>query len=328
MVVEFKNFQFTYHLKCIPLNEVKASVLAAINGNRQRFQACFKEVPVQQYSFVRLSDKELRAFQHFCDSNLDSLTLEPIEQYPSKEALVISYQGRMWKFPARNIDRIRLTSIVTLKAKFLIDLMRWGPLPESDYFVGNGWFYYPKIKHSPMIATEAAACVGHFLTELCNALSNLHEKGYAHLDVRLENICFHADETLVLVDLDRCTWSSDITNSDTTQTSCMYLPLDDEIDGTMIDWRQVGCLLLWIYSWEEQIKKKRSYHNQDLKLDHYIVREKFFCELMKGTTWLLFSLLSTSFLLSVAGKFNLELLHEFCGKVTKDTIGSVLRKRL
>lgn len=197
--VEFKNFLFQYHLECIPLEEVRSSVLAVIHANRQRFQKCFEEVaPVQQKLYLKLSDEELGVFKHFISqTKLDPLTLEDIQQYPSTQALLISCAGRMWKFPSRRKDSCRLDSMSLLaelleesgQGKFLINVKCWKYVrTKPDYFFGRGWVYYTKIKHHPMIPSEAAACLGHFMRELCLALGTLHARNYTHLDVRLENI--------------------------------------------------------------------------------------------------------------------------------------------
>lgn len=257
--------------------------------NKQRFKICFDKLVPKYTSFVTLFKRELQTFQHFCDqyTNLEALVSEPIEQYPSKEAVLISYNGWMWKFPAREKDRTRLGLLHT---KYTINVTRWKAVTtDTALFCGaGGWFYYPKIAHKPMIPSEAMECVGELMKQLCSALEDMHKEHFVHLDVSLENICFDHEGKLVLIDMDRCTRIDDVCDGDITESSCMYPVVESELDVVRIDWRQVGLVLLWIYGWEDQIMKKKTYHTQDIAIvNHPIVNDKFFLDLMEGTTFVL-----------------------------------------
>lgn len=170
-----------------------------IDANHQRFKSCFG-VPIEDEhrSFVKLSQHELQFLKTFFDSApLSPKYSEPISQFAAKEALLISYNGRMWKYPARATDRQRLRDVPS--NPFLINVKRYSPTIGGDtgHFTGRGWFYYDKVKHKPLIPSEARECIGDFLTQLCDALEKLHSLEYAHLDVRLENVCFQHDGTLI-----------------------------------------------------------------------------------------------------------------------------------
>ena len=159
----------------------------------------------------------------------------------------------MWKIPTRRKDSVRLETMSLLtevvKNEFgqymLIDVKRWQHIrTTSDYFSGRGWFYYTKIKHNPMTPNEAAGCLGHFMRELCGTLCILHDKDFAHLDLRLENICFDDNDKLVLVDLDRCTSTSNFSDADgTSALSVMYFNMETAPTAIMTDWRQVGLMI-------------------------------------------------------------------------------------
>lgn len=291
VVVEFKNFMFVYELKCISLNDVKKNMLTAINGNQQRFEACFGKTVPKHVHFVKLSESELHTFRHFCNTtNLDASVMSQdmdihVEQYASKEALLISCNERMWKFPSRRKDAERLNN--PPQGDYVVPLKRWISVRRDEqFFTGKGWFHYPKVKHFPMVPSEAKACIADFVSELCGVLVKLHDSYYVHLDVRLENICFNDSYRLILVDLDRCCYIDDVSRGDTMGSSIMYQDCKEE----KIDWKQVGCMLLWIYGWENQIQHQNNYHTQDITLVHDpITNDEFVLALMKGTNCLVFS---------------------------------------
>ena len=55
----------------------------------------------------------------------------------------------------------------------------------------------------PLTKFEAKEYLCDLLTQTAIALLELHTIEYAHLDVRLPNICFSTDHTVKLIDLDR-----------------------------------------------------------------------------------------------------------------------------
>lgn len=281
VVVDFKDFHFRYNLTCTPLADVKTKLLSALNANKQRFRPCFGKPVPKHVHFVKLSPKELYTFKHFCEStHLDpSDHIADIQQHRSQEALLLSCKGRMWKYPCKLVDALRLGNAP--KCECVIDVVRWNSSrQEESYFTGAGWFHYPKVKHSPMVPDEAKDCIGDFVSKLCAALTTLHDTGYLHIDVRLENICFDENCTPVLVDLDRCTHKDEKIITSGMKPSIMYSDLEGVCN---IDWKQVACILLWICGWKAQLKHNHDYHTQDQALvSHPIVKEHFFILLMEG----------------------------------------------
>ena len=73
-------------------------------------------------------------------------------------------------------DKTRLDSMSNITVSNLIDVSRWYTSKvdtNTNYFVGRGWFYYPKIKQKPMVPSEVAACIGHFMN-VVDAGQSLH----------------------------------------------------------------------------------------------------------------------------------------------------------
>ena len=86
------------------------------------------------------------------------------------------------------------------------------------------------------------------------AIIELHSINLAHLDVRLENICFNDANDMgsaILIDLDRSKPAQDNYEGDTTyKSSCMYT-VPEELQTSIVtnstmDWVQLGFMLIWI----------------------------------------------------------------------------------
>ena len=82
-----------------------------------------------------------------------------------------------------------------------------------------------------------------YMTMTAMALNELHDNGFAHLDVRIPNICFAKDYDgkymVKLIDLDRCKYAKDRTGS--SYEGEMYrAPHGWTCD--QLDWKQLGLL--------------------------------------------------------------------------------------
>ena len=59
----------------------------------------------------------------------------------------------------------------------------------------------------PLRSRDVGECLSDFLHRTAEALKELHSLGYAHLDVRVPNICFYKNSNsyhVILIDVDRC----------------------------------------------------------------------------------------------------------------------------
>ena len=63
-------------------------------------------------------------------------------------------------------------------------------LPLGTFDVCDKKFMTFKRLSFPMSREEVKSCFRAFVVSVCAALDELHSKGIAHLDIRLENICF------------------------------------------------------------------------------------------------------------------------------------------
>ena len=98
----------------------------------------------------------------------------------------------------------------------------------------------------PLDETCAKECLSDFVTQLHTALESVHAFGIEHCDVRLDNICFRSDLSVVLIDLDYAcdrnmrTWESKFCKF--MNQSCMYRNFNVE----SLDFVQLGYLILWV----------------------------------------------------------------------------------
>lgn len=80
-------------------------------------------------------------------------------------------------------------------------------------------------------------------------LEQLHEFGFAHNDIRLENICFSRDFDAVLIDLERCTPVIKVHPLMGASPTCMYQfpdTADYTFDGKHSNYMQLGWLVAWV----------------------------------------------------------------------------------
>lgn len=83
------------------------------------------------------------------------------------------------------------------------------------------------------------------------AIDELHQYGQAHLDIRLENVCFcPLTGQVILIDLDRSRPKISSANqySLTYGKSTMYTPAAPEWTAENLDWRQLAIMLFFITS--------------------------------------------------------------------------------
>ena len=146
---------------------------------------------------------------------------------------------------------------------------------EKYVLFGVEYFKFPKLL-KPLTEEQAKECLMCFAKGVFAAIKQLHEDGYAHLDIRLPNICIDpVTFEPVLIDLDRgrkCEEKEDIAKYN---QSCMY-----DLRGANAkshDWRQFGLMLDWIAN--ERSSYNTSYH---VRKDLESITDPFIKELLKG----------------------------------------------
>ena len=69
--------------------------------------------------------------------------------------------------------------------------------------VGEKYFQFPLLK-PPIKRETARSDIVPLVSSVVFALNEVHGHGLAHLDIRLDNICFDTENRAIFIDLDRC----------------------------------------------------------------------------------------------------------------------------
>ena len=115
-------------------------------------------------------------------------------------------------------------------------------------------FMYDWLPYYPMVREEAQRCIGHLFTEIRSAIKPLHlQTKPAHLDIRLDNVCFNVNYKPVLERTERIEGRFPPYLGDS--ASCMY---DKHKTIEENDCMQFG----WMFAWV--LHKSGSYQFRDL----------------------------------------------------------------
>eukprot|EP00118_Oscarella_pearsei_P008614 m.45427 g.45427 ORF g.45427 m.45427 type:complete len:500 (+) comp33594_c0_seq1:43-1542(+) len=142
-------------------------------------------------------------------------------------------------------------------------------LPSGDQDVGEHLFFKFPLLLRHMSQEQARECFRSFFESVSKAIQALHDDlKVAHLDIRLENICFRCNDdssaTAVLIDLDRAApiHKSARNVRYCNSGSCMYkVPM--ALGGftvEQLDWRQLGILMMYV----KYGSRGKSYHKMEV----------------------------------------------------------------
>ena len=135
--------------------------------------------------FIALSSAEL--------SLVSDQVCEEIQcQVPSRQSIVLQGTDHFWKYNPDDHERVKLYSYFI--ARGTLHVCRINCLD----------FFGCEIYERPLSRQEAKCCLYSLVKELIRVLEHHHDtENVAHLDVRLENICFQSPNTVVMIDLDK-----------------------------------------------------------------------------------------------------------------------------
>ena len=135
------------------------------------------------------------------------------------------------------------------------------PLHSSDQFV-----WYRKVKYDPLEPQEIYDCCKEFTEQMHEILEELHEAGFAHCDLRPDNICIDEEYHLTLIDMDRVTDVESGLPSKTYAETCMYtIPDDEKLQWTTVklDYMQLGLLLAYVLMLQTDWENCPKYHKMN-----------------------------------------------------------------
>ena len=118
------------------------------------------------------------------------------------------------------------------------------------------FFKYDRVHYDPMTVEEAKKCLQNFFIEVRSVIGQLHDKyKLAHMDIRLDNICFNQQFKPILIDLDRSEGIGTIVGQ-SDYASCMSRK---DMSPEKTDWMQLGWMIAWI------LEPGEDYHDRDFE---------------------------------------------------------------
>ncbi len=260
VTVKFSNLKFYYDLKQIAMDHVEES-LNTVWGENIANIGNIKLSTIDRFEFyIKLSENEMGKFGGTVH-----------KQVPSNEAIMFLCSDYYYKFPVTKDDykTIKFYAMAT-KEKELQHFLK------LEVMTGISGYRYPAIKYDHLSPKEAHRCLGDFVLKVYEALTELHANGFQHCDVRLENICFKEDYSVMFIDMDRSRDTDSLDSTSALPGSCMYcLKLLKQKIG--VDFLQLGCIILWVLT-----GSNGDYHKQKLPADHSIVSNVFFLKLWQN----------------------------------------------
>lgn len=267
-------------LKALKLNEISQEVSAAFAKNCQVLQAHPPQAGAVDGFPYRFSQQEIDALAEsfnsqpvtpMCPGNqMVQVECKSLEQVGSNSAIVLKSDSNVYKLSEAESAHVLqdLSRIIRLADTWMIGV----PFGRIVY---TGLTFHVTHKYLPPLSYEKAKpCLLHLLLGVGDALHKLHSFGYAHLDVRLPNVCFverNGKKYPVLIDFGH-TQSICMSSGvplEFLNRSVMY-QLDCKGDIRKLDWWQLGLLAAYILT-EPRLD---NYHEfqfpEELKQDPFI----------------------------------------------------------
>ena len=232
VTVSFQKFKFVITLTPLQKAHVKAEIVQALTLALQ-FQADLYPL----FSFMRFSPTEI--VEATREMNVHGGL---IQQYPTKHSILFKNDSTFWKYVPHTIERENLH---LLQLAFKQSKPRHITLPCDIVLISNTTYFVFPAQLSPLTKEEVSKCLYDFMTMTATALEELHSFGFAHLDVRIPNVCFarNGDNYIVkLIDLDRCI-TDEVGKDLSGYEGEMYKPQQNLIwKPSQYDWKQLGLL--------------------------------------------------------------------------------------
>ena len=235
VTVMFKDFRFCVSMQKLSINQVQSTVSQAL-ANASNFHAY-----EPSFCFIRFNKGELEKIATILSSR-------DVKQIASKHSILILSNNCYWKYIPQVYERenvLLLSDKIKQKAKHTL-------VYSDECRVSTMKFLAFPAQLHPLRSEDVSECLTDFLLRTADALNELHSLGFAHLDVRIPNICFYKGDDqydVILIDVGR---SRELGIQDVTgyvgemyqATKCIDNCDDDPEDWTTehLDWKQMGLL--------------------------------------------------------------------------------------
>ena len=233
LVVTWENFSVYYELTQLKTyDDVRREILEAVRSFAvlNNTQMCMDRV------LMKLSTDDLEKFNG----------INP-KQIPSQGSLMVSCGDSICKRPLWKLHECVLTRVVSQLTVVALSrpsqkaiTVQLQPAIISETL----FFKYDRVYYDPMTVEEAKKCLQHFFGEVYAVIGQLHDNyKLAHMDIRLDNICFNQQLKPILIDLDCSEAIYKPVGINASSASCM---LRSDMSPEKTDWMQLGWMIAWI----------------------------------------------------------------------------------
>lgn len=269
VTVDFVPFRFQYSFKRLQKDEVCEAVKEAFKRNHHSIMEARYTGDLKRAFPIRLSEDELASIElELASEQLESQARRPksvpksLEQISSVASIILKdpKEGKIYKY---NHDHTQsgwakyVMSEIALEKERNPSNLGWLEqlltYEEKRTIFGINFYVFPLIT-PPLSFTSAQRCLGPLIESTAEAIESLHKLGFAHLDIRLDNICFRSGA--VLIDFDFAREATDTSVPEYTvnanTVSCMYKRRNAET-AAQYDWMQLGWMGFWITIWNMHV---------------------------------------------------------------------------
>ena len=262
VTVRFEALSFHYTFERVPsLEDVQASIRAGYQANKDaigQLQPSLNSGDILAYP-IKLTGPECNDLRR--EFNLQGRV--EMEQLQSWNSFILQANGKVYKFSLNPALYYRIGNITaTIKTAAQYQEQRDRLLfHEQELPVFNLCIPFLQFPAAipPLSASEARECLVPLLKSTKEAIDQLHSFDFAHLDIRLPNICFRKNEgenvCAVLIDFERVKEnirSQRIPRYD----SCLYrrlYPQEGLLTLKQCDFMQLGWMAVWILHFDNAL---------------------------------------------------------------------------
>ena len=240
-------------------------------SNWENFSVSYELTQLKTHDDVRREIREavssfavLNNTQRSMDRVLMKLSTDDLEKFnginpkqiPSQGAIMVSCGDSIFKRPLWNLHASVLNFVVERslsRPSQKASTVQLQPALISETF----FFKDERVHYDPMTAEEAKNCLQNFFSEVRSVIGQLHDTyKLAHLDIRLDNICFNQQFKPILIDLDRSEGIGTDRIYQSDYASCMSR---SDMSPEKTDWLQLGWMIAWI------LEPGEDYHDRDFE---------------------------------------------------------------
>ena len=258
VTVRFEALCFHYTFERVPsLEAVQASIRAGYQANKDAIAQLQPSLNRIRAYPIKLTDREcIQLRREF--KLVERVELKQVQSWNS--FILQGNNGKIYKFYLNSALYYKIIGITaTIKTAVQYQEQRDRLLfHEQELPVFN--LSIPFLQFSaaipPLSASEARQCLVPLLKSTKEAIDQLHSFDYAHLDIRLPNICFRKNDEdkvfAVLIDFERVEKyirSDSIPGYD----SCLYHPLEGRFTLKQCDFMQLGWMAVWILHFDNAL---------------------------------------------------------------------------